>query len=257
MNPNPTARTLRDVTQHEGRKFDVQPTRDPGILNWPVRPLLGAVGQVERRRKVWRRSWLLDQQSEGACVGHGWTNYLLGSPNRVVLPKAGLPANVPTNPQEFAFWHYHEDRKRDEYEGENYDGTSVNAGGKLSRELGLIDSWRWAHTREDLVDTLVTTGPVILAIPWMYGMYDAPGGELTVSGRMVGWHCILCNGYDPALALNGQPKREMARLTNSWGKGWGNNGSAWTELDALYDGLLEPNDGEMCVPLGETVTATP
>lgn len=254
---NPAARELRDATQHEGRTFDVQPTKDTGVLNYPIRPLLGAVGQVERRRKVWRRSWMLDQQAEGACVSHGWTQELMSTPVRVVLSNAGLPAGVPKNPQRFAFWMYDECRKVDEWVGEDYDGTSVNAGGKVARSLGLIDSWRWCDGLDDMVDTLITTGPVILAIPWLNGMYEAPDGELAISGRQVGWHCILANGYDPALRLNGKPKREMARLSNSWGLSWGDRGNAWVELDALYNGLLAPNDGEMCVALGETATATP
>lgn len=248
----PSERERRDVNAYRGRVFDVLPSTDDQSLEYPVRPLLASV--VEPRRRVWRRGAVLDQGQEGACVGFGVTQELISTPVRVQFDEAKLPAAAPRRPQPFAFWLYHQAQRIDEWAGEGYSGTSVNAGMKMARNLGLIDSYRWAQTREDFRDTLVSVGPVVIAIPWHSGMYEAPGGELRVSGQQVGWHCILVNGYDPSLAWNGQPRREMARLINSWGRGWGDYGSAWMTFDALWH-LIDDNDGEMVVPIGRHLSA--
>lgn len=246
----PSERERRTVNQYQGRTFDVLPSTDDRSLDYPVRPLLAAA--IEPRRRVWRRGTVLDQGSEGACVGFAVTQELISSPARVKLDAVDLPDPAPTHPQEFAFWCYHRAQHDDEWEGEEYSGTSVNAGMKVARDVGLIGGWRWAQTRTDLRDTLIDHGPVVLAIPWHYGMYEAPGGELRVGGEQVGWHAILCNGYDPALRWNGQGRREMFRLVNSWSTAWGQFGSAWIEADALWS-LIEDNDGEMVVPTGRTL----
>lgn len=245
---NPSEREIRDVTEHQGRVFDVQPSLDDQSLNYPVTLVLPTA--VPPQRRVWGKSTILNQGQEGACVGHGVTAELAGSPARVDFTHARLPAGAPHEAQGFAFWLYHAAQRVDEYAGENYSGTSVNAGMKVARDAGFYDSWYWISTREQFRDTLITKGPVVIAIPWLAGMYEAPGGELVPEGNEVGWHCILANGYDPALAWNGQPPREMARLQNSWGPEWGHNGLAWITMDRLWNRLLSVKGADMAVPVG-------
>jgi hypothetical protein len=246
----PSQRDLRDTSEFKGRVFDVQPSRDDKSLSYPVRPLLATA--VNPVRKVWRRGAVLDQGQEGACVGHGVVGELTSAPAPVRFADIALPAGAPRTQQGMAFWLYEQAKRIDEYPGTEYSGTSVNAGMKMARSLGLISGWRWGHTMLDLRDAIITAGPVVIAIPWFNGMYSAPGGELRVTGSFVGWHCLLVNGYDPALAMNGKGDREMYRLLNSWGTGWGNYGSAWMEASALSD-LLIGWDGEIAVPLGRTL----
>ena len=251
----PSERDGRDVTEHAGRVFDVQPSRDDGALAYPVRPLLTALAQVEAEplapvARVWRRGAVLDQGREGACVGHGVTGDLISAPVPVRLTDANLPEGAPTTAQAMAFWLYKAAQRDDEWEGEAYSGTSVNAGMRVSRSLGLIDGWRWAETYEDFRDSLIHVGPVVIAIPWFSGMYDAPGGLLRVSGQEVGWHCLLANGWHPSLSVNGSPKTEKFRVLNSWSTSWGSYGSAWIDRTELFDNLLHARGGEMVVPLG-------
>jgi hypothetical protein len=192
---------------------------------------------------------VLDQGSEGACVGHGVTGELTAEPVPVKLTAANLPSGTPTNAQELAFWLYRTAQRDDEWPGENYSGTSVNAGMRVARTLGLLGGWRWAETYEDFRDALVHVGPVVLAIPWYSGMYAAPGGLLRVSGQQVGWHCLLATGWHPSLSVDGSPRTEKFRLLNSWGTSWGSYGSAWIDRADLYDRLIAPNGGEMVLPL--------
>jgi C1A family cysteine protease len=72
---------------------------------------------------------------------------------------------------------------------------------------------------------------------------------LTVGGEQVGWHCLLANGYDPAMKLPGKPAREMVRLQNSWGTGYGDGGLAWITMDALWD-LLSEDGSDAVVAVG-------
>jgi hypothetical protein len=247
-----------DVTEHAGRTFDVQRSEPAAAEKYPVRPLLSAVQAFAAEPfvpypKAWRRGAILDQGQEGACVGHGVTGELLATPDRVNFAKAVHDPDVPTKSQDMAFWLYRQAQREDEWEGEAYSGTSVNAGMRVAQRLGYVQGWRWATSREDFRDSLIQLGPVVLAIPWFSGMYSAPGGLLRVSGTQVGWHCILANAWHPALSVNGSPKTEKFRLVNSWGTSWGAYGSAWIDADELYGRLIEPNNGEMVVPLGRSL----
>lgn len=239
----------RDVTRHRGRVFDVQPSTDDRSLMYPVAAVLPRA--IVPVRKVWARGQILDQGSEGACVGHGVTAELAGRPMPVDLTIARVPDGAPHDPQAFAFWLYHQAQVVDEYPGEAYSGTSVNAGMKVARDAGFYDSYYWVDTRTEFRDALITLGPVVIAIPWSEGMYEAPRGELTASGDRVGWHCLLANGYDPALrwpTLAAAP-REMVRLQNSWSTAWGRDGMSWITLDALWALLATPG-ADMAVAVG-------
>lgn len=197
-------------------------------------------------------SYVADGIGVHNCVGHGVAGELASSPHRVKF--TGLPDGVPTDAQAFAFWCYRKAQTLDQWPGEDYSGTSVNAGMIVARDLGLIESWRWAKTWTDLRDSLINLGPVVLAIPWHDGMYEAKRAHLKVTGEQVGWHCILANGYDPSHRLPGKPDpTERVRLLNSWGLGYGVRGHAWIDRSDL-EGLMAQG-AEMVVPLGRTLTS--
>lgn len=240
-----------DVTEYRERTFDVAPSDPNAARKYPVSAAFTeAVAPVA---KAWLRGPVLDQGAEGACVGHGVVNELTSTPIRVKFADVDLPDGAPPYPQGMAFWTYRQAQRIDEWPGESYSGTSVNAGMRIARDLGLIDSWYWAQSREDFRASLVAKGPVVLAIPWFSGMYSAPGGVLRVTGDLVGWHCILANAYDPRRALNNLPRTECVRLLNSWGTDWGSYGSAWMNLDELWN-LIDSHDAEMVVPVGRSLT---
>ena len=103
------------------------------------------VKSIQPDRLKWHAFY--DQGSEGACVGFG-------------ISRAQTMLNHVLYD---AFWLYEEAKRYDEWPGEDYDGTSVNAGLKVARDQGLmraevsvvshaagIAAYRWATSVEDV-----------------------------------------------------------------------------------------------------------
>ena len=223
------------------RKLDWKPRFDKRSKNYPVRGVLAK--KVARKDVLWVAGPILDQKSEGACVGFGWTAEALATPFVVNLKT--IPYKVPSTPHPFARYVYVNAKKVDEYPGENYDGTSVLAGAKVMQGLNTIVSYSWAFSVDDVIDALIQKGPVVLGINWYDGMYEAPNGVLSISGDHVGGHCVLAIGYKvSSQKFNGKPS---IVIQNSWGSDWGINGLAEIEVSELKS-LLSDN-GEACVPL--------
>lgn len=239
------------------RSFDWKPRFDDRSRNYPMRALLDPTIATTtlRQSSFWKPGEILDQGSEGACVGFGWTQEAIMSPVRVPLANLaradlGSP-KPPVTGNEIALGIYRSARRVDEWDGESYEGTSVLAGAKVMSGLGVIREYRWCFTITDVIDTLLLHGPVVLGINWHSSMYHPDiYGELYVSGPIVGGHCIVANGYHAAKRMHpasGMPPRPMIHLTNSWGFNWGYDGGAWVTVDMLANLLLD--GGEACVPV--------
>jgi hypothetical protein len=223
----------------EDQIFNWKPTFDERSKAFPIRAAIAE--SPKRRTKKWRNGVILDQGREGACVGFGWTAEALSTPVAVDLTR--LKAEAPDDPTAFAQAVYHRAKVLDDYAGEDYDGTSVLAGAKVLKELGIVKEYRWCFKIEDVIDALLTKGPVVLGLYWYDSMYDAPNGILDVSGEIVGGHCITAVGFK--LAKDSATGEDTIILQNSWGYSWGTWGMAEIrvrDLKALLD-----NDGEACV----------
>jgi hypothetical protein len=112
--------------------------------------------KTPRDTRPWYES--MDQGSEGACVGFGWTRAMM------ILNRRRYDAP----------WLYHEAQKVDEWTGEDYDGTSVRAGADVLRARGHcrvrgsrtypeaagegIAANRWAQTVDEVLHALGTPG---------------------------------------------------------------------------------------------------
>lgn len=225
--------------ENTDRVLDWAPNHDPRSKAFPVRATIAT--PPRKRDKLWRVGEILDQGSEGACVGFGWTAENLATPVAVDLSKVAY--NVPRDPTEYALNLYRRAQVLDEWAGEDYSGTSVNAGAKVARENGLVREYRWAFGIEDVVNTVLAKGPVVLGIEWRYDMYWAPNGVLKATGKVVGGHCIAAVGYTlKSPKLGGE---DGVILQNSWGKDWGINGLAEIKVSDLA--LLLENHGEAAV----------
>lgn len=220
--------------------FDWKPRFDERSKAYPVRDTIAT--PPKKRNKLWKIGPILDQGSEGACVGFGWSAEAFSTPVAVDLSR--VRADVPRTPNQFALNTYHTAQKLDEWSGEAYDGTSVLAGAKALQQFGLLKEYRWAFSIEDVVDTILAKGPVVLGIHWFDGMYEAPNGVLSVSGPMVGGHCIAAVGF--RLASDKLGGEDGIILQNSWGADWGMKGLAEIRVSDLAALLNE--DGEACVP---------
>lgn len=233
----------KKIAPHE-RKLDWVPQHDPRSRNFG---LMAVVSPVEPVEVAWRVPSPLDQGREGACVGFGWIHEALTSPVPVTLSfvRALIPLGLARRPGNvIAQWVYKQAQKIDEFPGENYDGTSVNAGAKIMRKLGLITAWRWCFSVDEVIQALMA-GPVVLGIPWYSGMYEAPGGILKVTGSRVGGHCILARAYKKAGTIF--PDEPAIGLFNSWGPSWGEKGCAWIRVSEFKRLMAE--QGEACVPV--------
>jgi hypothetical protein len=110
------------------------------------------------------------------------------------------------------------------------DGSSVNGAAKAAREAGIVKSWAWARSVDDVIDALIAHGPGVLGTPWLEGMfhYD-PNYVVDVSGSVAGGHAICVDGYYPS--WHGV---EAVRVFNSWGM-WGDRGRAYIPVAKLHD----------------------
>lgn len=136
---------------------------------------------------------------------------------------------------------YNEAQKRDAWEGEDYRGTSVRAGMKVLRDCGLIEEYRWAQSMDQVLDTLLTRGPICVGTKWYRDMYyPDEDGHIEVGGEYVGGHAYLLNGINL--------DRGVIRMKNSWGSGWGSSGMAYLSIDDVQSLLFE-RGGRACVPI--------
>lgn len=223
----------------EDKTFNWVPTFDERSKDFPLRAAIKE--RPKRRTKQWRNGVILDQGREGACVGFGWAAEALSTPVSVDLSR--VKADVPREPTAFAHHLYQRSKVLDIWDGEDYDGTSVLAGAKAMREAGLIKEFRWCFSIEDVIDAILTKGPVVLGIYWYESMYAAPEGILSVSGEIVGGHCITAVGFK--LAKDSVTGEDTVILQNSWGYSWGNWGLAEIRVSELA--ALLNNAGEACV----------
>lgn len=192
---------------------------------------VGVAGDLGRSRFWVPGRRVLDQGQEGACVGFGTSGEAAASPVRV----GGITNNT-------ALAVYKRAKEIDEWEGVDYDGTSVRAGMLVGRERGWWSGFRWALNMAELRAAL-DVGPVVVGVEWREAMYDAPDGLVRVAGPVVGGHCLLLTGYSA-------PRRAW-RWRNSWGRTYGINGSAYIAHDDLA-GLVFGSGGEAAVTVGRS-----
>lgn len=230
------------------RTLDWKGRYDPKSLDYPA---TAVVPQKTLRNRHWECDTVLDQGQEGACVGFGWSAELASKPKVVAVDN------------EFAKLLYHRAQQLDDWDGEDYSGTSVLAGAKALMEHKnsagdpLIGAYRWAFGVEQTLRVLSHHGPVVLGITWYDNMYDPDENNyIHANGEVVGGHCILLVGAEFVLTDDSQPAtidnidkdQSYVILHNSWGNGWGDNGEAKLSVADLYV-LLEDQDGEACIPM--------
>jgi hypothetical protein len=133
---------------------------------------------------------------------------------------------------------YGQAQEVDEWEGSNYDGTSVRAGAKVLQAKGWIKEYRWTTSVEDLALAVLTTSPVVVGTNWYYNMFMTDlKGFIKPQGALVGGHAYLINGVNK--------DREMFRIKNSWGQDWGRSGNAFISYADMQRLLNE--EGECCL----------
>lgn len=199
--------------------------RDRGFLLTKPREASG----VEYRYWITRGD-AYDQGSTPQCVSYAWQRFLTTNP----------VVNKPLPFTEF----YDECQRRDEWPGEDYDGTSVRAGAKILKERGYCSGYSWAFDAETIIAHVLAVGPVVLGTLWTYEMFfPAPNGFIAPTGREVGGHAYVVIGASRT--------KQAVRIINSWGRDWGANGRAWLSFSDL-DRLIRDR-GEACTATEQRV----
>lgn len=225
-------------------RLDRLPRWDVRNEDYLVRPLLRAMEVKIPRSYTWSVPITLDQGSEGACVGFGWTHELAARPVQV----AGLTAAFA---REKVYW---EAQRIDPWDGGSYpgaspryEGTDVLSGAKVLQAAGYFKEYRWATTLNDLILAVGYKGPVVLGVNWYEGMFDADSdGFIHASGNLAGGHCILAYGVSV--------KGKYVKLWNSWGPSWGVGGACKVSFEDTERLLGE--FGEACIPSSRSFTGT-
>lgn len=234
----PTA--LRDATTVSDPRLDRLIHFDPRSRNFSIRALPGlpAGGPYTRLWSLPYGEPVLDQGSEGACVGFGITNELRFRPEAVRHLNAAFA-------REKIYWEAQrtDDWPGGSYPGANpvYEGTSVLAGIKVAAALGYITEYRWAFGEADLAIAISRVGPAVLGLPWYTGMFDPDrAGYLHPTGQVEGGHCVACVGLNM--------RTGYYTIYNSWGPDWGRNGRA--RINRADMAALLAQDGEACIITG-------
>ncbi len=213
----------------DGRGFGRLVAPDAHDKNYPMKKAIRRVELPTSRTWHSKRAYVLDQGPVGACVGFSWATFLEASPY----------AHQLTNDDGMRFYKLAQDN--DEWAGNDYEGSSVRGGAKALQGLGLIEgSYIWAATEEDVWRFVLGVGPVVSGTVWLDGMMDTDSkGYLNLTGGEAGGHawCII----------GASNKRQAYRMQQTWGLGWGDNGSgrAWIRRED-YKTLLEELGGEAC-----------
>lgn len=184
---------------------------------------------AELKQRYWNDdAWWGDQEKTPHCVGYAWAHWLEDGP----VEHDGIAPIV--SPDLI----YSEAQKLDEWAGENYEGTSVRGAAKYLAKEQRIGAYYWAFDINTIVNTLLTTGPVVVGTNWYSNMMKPNKfGFITPTGKNLGGHAYVLNGVDTFT--------RKIRIKNSWGRDWGQDGHAWITIP--YMEKLIRQRGEACI----------
>ncbi len=206
--------------------------KDKRNLNY-LMPKITVPAQV--RRRYWAGGAVLDQGDTPQCVGYAGFGWLTGGP--VTNKPDFTPADLYT-------WA----RQKDEWPGEDYDGTSTLGLMKALKDKGYISEYRWATDAETLVAWILAKGPVIVGTNWYRDMFTPD----IHTGFIYPNHSANDGGHEWRIVGADRDKHcpdgtiGALRMVNSWGHGWGELGRAWVSIPVMD--RLNKEDGEAVTP---------
>ena len=189
-----------------------------------------------------RHIGILDQGNVGSCTGNAETGALGTDPLYDTLPADRQAALNET--LALALYSAAENIDGDGPYPPNDNGSTGLSVCKATQNEGLISGYVHCLSLADVLDALSSGRAVILGTHW-YDSMDTPDSSglvsITPAAQVRGGHEYLARGVDTG--------NQLVRLDNSWGTGWGVQGSFAYSWDTLERLLSEEGDGTVSVPL--------
>lgn len=224
-----------------GRVYKEDP-RDNNFLVSDTLETLTDMPEINNQ-EWWADGWKGNQGSTPHCVSFSWSHWFEDGP--VIQDTiVGRPKPLYDTGELYSIL-----QRYDGIEGTNYAGTTVRAGAKVFKKLGIIKEYRWARTLQDVIDSVTYLGPMVVGTTWTERMNYPTSRQFIIkpTGKSVGGHAYLINGVDK--------ENELFRIKNSWGTDWGDNGMAYIRFHDFAK-LLEDR-GEACVAFENEISEVP
>lgn len=224
------------------------PALDPNDKKFMLRhpPELALIPEFPWR--FWFTKEVLDQKETPQCVGYSTEAYLAASP--VINPYYKTPADL-----------YHLAQANDEWDGTDYEGTSVRGAFKALSKLGVIGRYEWATDYETVAHQILAVGPVVFGTNWYDSMFDPVKHEdgrywieIKDGAALAGGHAYLGPAVHDTIRC---PDKSIGavRIQNSWGRdGFGQAGRAWMSSKVLNRLLGEYGEAVIATELKHTGT---
>jgi hypothetical protein len=248
---------LKDGSYPGDPRLDRLVQFDERSRGFPIQVSIEEATRPRLRSHTWDlpKPYVIDQGSEGACVGFAITNELLARP---ALNRFGGVYQATRFAVQSLYWPAQmiDPWPGGAYPGASpyYEGTSVLAGVKVAKSLGFFTGYRWAFSLEELIYGLAIHGPAVLGLNWYEGMFQPDAeGFIRPEGRIAGGHAILARGVYLVWARNRffpwrrtfadiDLNQSYVLMRNSWGEHYGDRGDCRIALVHLERLLKE--DGE-------------
>lgn len=250
---------MATASEYNGRKFDrvfrqqqrqTQARFQMSLVSTPEQALTKEQQRaLDRGWRFWEEPPILDQGNDGACTGFGCAGYINAGPVRP--GKRGMLGYAE------AMAIYKRAREIDEWPGEDYEGSSVDAAVRALREQGRVKSFYWGRELATVQSELLVDGPVILGLDWTEAMCTPDAeGFIQAQGSVVGGHCVAAVGINTKkeFKIGSIHFRGYVKIAQSWGKGHGKEGFVYLPLEdlaKLIDGLESP--GDACIAVEQKV----
>jgi hypothetical protein len=192
----------------------------------------------------------VDQGPSPRCVGFSTATMLMAGP---VTQRKAIPDTAAG--EKLAGEIYTAALDLDEFDGNDpCCGTSVRAGMKAAQARGFLTSYLWGSTVREAMLFVLNHGPVVFGTVWPDSMMetDADGvlwvaADSTLDGPHAQGHAYCAVGVSTSRKF-GDGTTGGFRISQSWGRGWGDGGSgmAWIPFSQMEK--LLASAGEVAMP---------